>query len=246
MSGHSKWSNIKRKKEKTDGAKASIFTKFAREIAMAVKEGGGTDPDSNGKLRDCIAKAKANNVPNDNISRAVKKAGADNKSSYERMTYEGYGPSGIAVLIETLTDNKNRTAANIRHHLDKYGAGLGATGCVGYLFTEKGILLLEADGLEEETVMEDAFEAGADDFDSDAEYIEITVTPDKLRELREKLELKGYKFISAEAQFVPSTTVHIEKPEDMKKMSLLISSLEEDEDIQNFWHSMENEEELYL
>ena len=197
MSGHSKWNNIKRKKEKTDGAKAAIFTKMAREIAVAVKEGGGADPANNGKLRDVIAKAKANNVPNDNINRAIKKASDDDKTNYENIMYEGYGPSGVAVMVETLTDNRNRTASNLRHAFDKFGASLGTTGCVSFLFTKKGILLLEAESLDEDKVMEDCFDVGAEDFDVGEEFMQITTDPNELHDVREALEGKGYSFVSA-------------------------------------------------
>ena len=244
MSGHSKWNNIKRKKEKTDGAKAAIFTKMAREIAVAVKEGGGADPANNGKLRDVIAKAKANNVPNDNINRAIKKASDDDKTNYENIMYEGYGPSGVAVMVETLTDNRNRTASNLRHAFDKYGASLGTTGCVSFLFTKKGILLLEAEGLDEDKVMEDCFEVGAEDFDVGEEFMQITTDPNGLHDVREALEGKGYSFVSAEVQYLPSTTVTLSDADDLKRMGQLLDLLEEDEDVQNFWHNLENEEDL--
>lgn len=164
MSGHSKWNNIKRKKEKTDAQKAKIFTKVGREIAVAVKA-GGADPAVNGKLRDLIAKAKSLNVPNDNIQRIIKKAEGAEKDDYESITYEGYGPSGIAMMVETLTDNRNRTAGNLRHYFDKFGGNLGNNGCVSFLFTEQGVIVLDVEDKDEETVMEDAFDAGADDFD---------------------------------------------------------------------------------
>lgn len=244
MSGHSKWNNIKRKKEKTDGAKAAVFTKMAREIAVAVKEGGGPDPANNGKLRDVIAKAKANNVPNDNIARAIKKASDDDKTSYESVLYEGYGPSGVAVMVETLTDNRNRTAANLRHAFDKYGASLGTSGCVSFLFTRQGILLIEAQGRDEDAVMEDCFEVGAQDFEVGEEYMQITTDPNDLHNVREALEAKGYAFVSADVQYLPSTTVTLSAEEDLKKMGLLLDLLEEDEDVQNFWHNLENEEDL--
>ena len=244
MSGHSKWNNIKRKKEKTDGAKAAIFTKMAREIAVAVKEGGGADPANNGKLRDVIAKAKANNVPNDNINRAIKKASDDDKTNYESIMYEGYGPSGVAVMVETLTDNRNRTASNLRHAFDKYGASLGTNGCVSFLFTKKGILLLEAEGLDEDKVMEDCFDVGAEDFDVGEEFMQITTDPNSLHDVREALEAKGYSFVSAEVQYLPSTTVALSDADDLKRMGQLLDLLEEDEDVQNFWHNLENEEDL--
>ncbi len=244
MSGHSKWNNIKRKKEKTDGAKAAIFTKMAREIAMAVREGGGADPATNGKLRDVVAKAKANNLPNDNINRAIKKASDDDKANYEVVMYEGYGPSGVAVMVETLTDNRNRTASSVRHAFDKYGASLGTTGCVSFLFAKKGVLVIEAEGHDEDTVMEDCFEVGAEDFDVGEDYMQITTDPNTLHDVREALEKKGYSFISADVQYLPSTTVKLSAAEDLKKMGQLLDVLDEDEDVQNFWHNLENEEDL--
>ena len=168
MSGHSKWSTIKRKKEKTDGARAKVFTKIGRELAVAVREGGSADPASNSKLKDCIAKAKANNVPNENIERIIKKAAGDGSGeNYETVTYEGYGPSGVAVIVETLTDNRNRTAGDVRHYFDKYGGNLGTTGCVSFMFNKKGLIVIEKEGLDEDTVMTDALEAGASDFKAD-------------------------------------------------------------------------------
>ena len=244
MSGHSKWNNIKRKKEKSDGAKAAIFTKMAREIAVAVKEGGGPDPANNGKLRDVVAKAKANNVPNDNIARAIKKASDEDKANYESIMYEGYGPSGVAVMVETLTDNRNRTASNVRHAFDKYGASLGTSGCVSFLFTKKGVLLIEAEGRDEDTVMEDCFDVGAEDFEVGEDFMQITTDPNSLHDVREALEAKGYNFISAEVQYLPSTTVALSAEEDLKRMGQLLDFLEEDEDVQNFWHNLENEEDL--
>ncbi|WP_305117057.1 YebC/PmpR family DNA-binding transcriptional regulator, partial [Acutalibacter muris] len=178
MSGHSKWNNIKRKKEKADGAKAKVFTKIGRELAVAVKEGGSGDPAANSRLRDCIAKAKAANVPNDNIDRIIKRAMGDgNADNYENITYEGYGPSGVAVIVETLTDNRNRTAADVRHAFDKYGGNLGTTGCVSFMFKEKGVIVVEREGLDEDTVMADALEAGASDFAADEDVFEISTEP---------------------------------------------------------------------
>ena len=204
MSGHSKWNNIKRKKEKTDGQKAKIFTKMGREIAVAVKEGGSADPASNSKLKDAIAKAKANNVPNDNIERIIKKAaGEGSADNYEALTYEGYGPCGIAVIVETLTDNRNRTAADVRHYFDKFGGNLGQSGCVSFMFNQKGVLAIEAEDLDEDKVMEDALEAGAADFAADEDVFEITTEPDDFSAVRDDLEAKGYTFISAELQMVP-------------------------------------------
>ncbi len=238
MSGHSKWNNIKRKKEKTDGQKAKIFTKMGREIAVAVKEGGGPDPSSNSKLKDAIAKAKANNVPNDNIERIIKKAAGDaNSDNYEALQYEGYGPSGIAVIVETLTDNRNRTAGEMRHYFDKCGGNLGQTGCVGFLFNKKGVLVIEAEGLDEEKVMEDALEAGASDFNADEDVFEISTEPDDFTGVREDLEAKGYSFITAEVQMVPDVYNAIEDPEAVAKMEKLLDMLEDNDDVQDVWHN---------
>ena len=180
MSGHSKWSTIKRKKEKTDGARAKVFTKIGRELAVAVREGGGADPSSNSKLRECIAKAKANNVPNENIERIIKKAaGSADGSNYESITYEGYGPCGIAVIVETLTDNRNRTAGDVRHFFDKYRGNLGTQGCVSFMFTQKGLLVIEKEDNDEDKLMEDALEAGAEDFSSESSDVyEIYTAPE--------------------------------------------------------------------
>ncbi len=244
MSGHSKWNNIKRKKEKTDGQKAKIFTKMGREIAVAVKEGGGADPASNSKLKDAIAKAKANNVPNDNIERIIKKAAGDaNSDSYEALQYEGYGPSGIAVIVETLTDNRNRTAGEMRHYFDKCGGNLGQTGCVGYLFNKKGVLVIEAEGLDEEKVMEDALEAGASDFSADEDVFEISTEPDDFSGVRDDLEAKGYRFITAEVQMVPDVYNAIEDPELVAKMEKLLDMLEDNDDVQDVWHNWDRPDE---
>ena len=206
MSGHSKWNNIKRKKEKTDGAKAKIFTKIGRELAVAVKEGGGPDPASNSKLKDCIAKAKAANVPNENIERIIKKAaGETDGAKYESIVYEGYGPNGIAVIVEALTDNRNRTAGDVRHYFDKFGGNLGTTGCVSFLFDQKGVIVVEKEGRDEDTVMEDSLEAGASDFRADEDVFEIYTEPEDFSGVREDLEKKGYTFVSAELEMVPST-----------------------------------------
>ena len=213
MSGHSKWSNIKRKKEKTDAAKAKIFTKIGREIAVVVKA-GGANPNENSKLKDVIAKAKAANVPNDNIERIIKKAaGEGDGANYEELIYEGYGPCGVAVVVETLTDNRNRTAGEMRHYFDKCGGNLGQTGSVMFMFDRKGIIVIEADGLEEDAVMEDALEAGADDFEFDGEIFEISTEPNSLGAVRDALEdmylpmvgdpVNGTYMIPEESIFVP-------------------------------------------
>ncbi len=244
MSGHSKWNNIKRKKEKTDGQRAKIFTKIGREIAVAVKEGGSPDPAANSKLKDAIAKAKANNVPNDNIDRIIKKAaGEGNADNYEALQYEGYGPCGIAVIVETLTDNRNRTAGDLRHYFDKYGGNLGQTGCVGFMFKKKGIIAIEAEGLDEEKVMEDALEAGASDFAADVDVFEITTEPEDFSGVREDLEAKGYTFVSAEVEMVPDVYSAIEDPESVVKMEKLLDVLEDNDDVQNVWHNWDRPEE---
>ena len=244
MSGHSKWNNIKRKKEATDAVKAKIFTKIGREMMVVIKE-GGPDPNNNSKLRDLIAKAKANNVPNDNIDRLIKKAAGDSdKNSYEALTYEGYGPNGVAVIVECLTDNKNRTAGNIRHYFDKFGGNLGTTGCVSYLFSEKGIIVIEHEGeLEEDAVLEDVMELGGDDMTYSEDSIEIVCDPSAVSELREGLTAKGYLVTSAEAEEVPSTYVTLTEEESLRKMGLLLEHLEDDDDVQNVWHNWDMPEE---
>ncbi|MGI6264109.1 MAG: YebC/PmpR family DNA-binding transcriptional regulator [Acutalibacteraceae bacterium] len=243
MSGHSKWNNIKRKKEKTDGQKAKIFTKMGREIAVAVKE-GGPDPASNSKLKDCIAKAKANNVPNDNIERIIKKAaGEGSADTYEALTYEGYGPCGIAVIVEVLTDNRNRTAAEMRHYFDKNGGNLGQTGCVSFMFNKKGVLAIEAEGLDEDKVMEDALEAGASDFNSDGDVLEITTEPEDFSGVMEDLSAKGYTFLSAEVAMIPDVYNTIDDEEAAGKMEKLLDMLEDNDDVQDVWHNWERPEE---
>ena len=188
MSGHSKWENIKRKKGATDAARAKIFTKIGREIAVVVKQ-GGADPAGNAKLRDLIAKAKSNNVPNDNIDRIIKKAAGDgDKNSYESMVYEGYGPSGVAVIVECLTDNKNRTAGDIRHFFDKFGGNMGTSGCVSFMFSDVGTVVMDNNGADEDKIMEDCFEAGADDFNVDDDVIEISCDPNQVSSVREALD----------------------------------------------------------
>lgn len=244
MSGHSKWSNIKRKKEKTDGARAKIFTKIGRELSVAVKEGGGADPSINAKLKDCIAKAKANNVPNDNIERIIKKAAGSNDSEkYEAITYEGYGPSGIAVIVETLTDNRNRTAGDLRHYFDKFGGNLGTPGCVSFMFSKKGVIIIEKDELDEDEVMEDVLESGASDFISGEEVFEIYTEPENFSQIREVFENKGYNFISAEIEMVPSTYSLIEDEENKIKMQKLLDILEDNDDVQNVWHNWEESQD---
>lgn len=239
MSGHSKWSTIKRKKEKTDQARAKIFTRIGRELAMVVRT-GGPDPNVNGKLRDVIAKAKANNVPNDNIDRIIKKAaGETGGAEYEQLIYEGYGPSGVAVIVETLSDNRNRTAGEMRHYFDKCGGNLGQSGSVMFMFEHKGLIVIEAEGLDEDKVMEDALEAGADDFNFDGDVFEISTDVNSVGAVSEVLSSKGYSFLSAEATYVPATTTTIEDPELVTKMEKLIDMLDENDDVQNVWHNWE-------
>ena len=241
MSGHSKWNNIKRKKEKTDAAKASVFTRIGRELAVAVKE-GGPDPASNSKLRDVITKAKANNVPNDNIDRMLKKAAGETDKEYEDIIYEGYGPNGVAVVVETLTDNRNRTAGNIRHYFDKNGGNLGQNGSVMFMFERKGVIIMNAEGLDEETVMMDALDAGAEDFNPDGEIFEITADPNQVMKVAAALQEKGYTLESAEAAYVPATTTVLEDEESLFKMNRMLDMMEEDDDVQNVWHSWDQAE----
>ena len=241
MSGHSKWNNIKRKKEKADGARAKVFTKIGRELAVAVKQGGGPDPNANSRLRDCIAKAKAANVPNDNIDRIIKRAaGEGDDTKYETIQYEGYGPNGIAVIVEALTDNRNRTAGDIRHYFDKFGGNLGQNGCVSFLFEKKGVLVIEKEGRDEDRVMEDCLEAGASDFEADEDVFEITTEPDDFSGVLGDLTEKGYEFVSAEVEMVPSTTVTLTDPAAAEKMQKLLDALEDHDDVQNVWHNWDN------
>ncbi|MBO5575809.1 MAG: YebC/PmpR family DNA-binding transcriptional regulator [Ruminococcus sp.] len=243
MSGHSKWENIKRKKGATDAARAKIFTKIGREIAVCVKE-GGADPAGNARLRDLIQKAKANNVPNDNIERCIKKAAGDgDKNNYESMVYEGYGPSGVAVIVECLTDNKNRTAGDVRHYFDKFGGNLGTTGCVSFMFTDKGEIVVENNGADEDKIMEDIFEAGADDFNIDDDVIEIACGPNDVSAVREALEGMGYNVLSAEAAKVPSNYTTLTDEDALKKMRLLLENLEDNDDVQNVYHNWDMPEE---
>ncbi len=240
MSGHSKWSTIKRKKEKTDGARAKVFTKIGRELAVAVKEGGSADPSANSRLKDCIAKAKANNVPNDNIERIIKKAaGGNDNDNFEDCIYEGYGPCGIAVIVETLTDNRNRTAADLRHYFDKFGGNLGAIGCVSFMFNKKGVIIIEREGQDEDDVMTDALDSGAADFVAEDEIFEITTEPEDFSAVRDALEAKGYSFVSAEVESVPDTYNKIEQEDMVVKMTRLLDMLEDNDDVQNVWHNWE-------
>ena len=235
MSGHSKWSTIKRKKEKTDSKRGKIFTKIGRELAVAVKE-GGADPNSNSRLKDIIAKAKANNMPSDTISRSIKKAAGEAGSiNYESIVYEGYGPGGVAVIVEALTDNRNRTAGEVRHSFDKNGGSMGATGCVAWMFERKGIVIVEnSEKIDEEELIMTALEAGADDVGEDDGDFEITTTPASFTAVYEALENAGYTIAMAEVQMVPSNTVSIteEVEESIQKM---LDMLDDSDDVQNIY-----------
>ena len=240
MSGHSKWSTIKNKKAKNDGARAKIFTKIGRELIVAIKEGGSADPNVNSKLKDCIAKAKANNVPNDNIERIIKKAASDgDQSKYEAITYEGYGPGGIAVIVEALTDNRNRTAGEVRHYFDKFGGNLGTQGCVSFMFERKGVLITVSEDLDEDTVMEDALENGASDFKVEDGVFEIYTEPEDFSTVNDALTAKGYTFIEAEIEMVPGNYTKLEDEEQITKMQRLLDNLEDNDDVQNVWHNWE-------
>ena len=243
MSGHSKWHNIAQKKGKSDAQRASIFTKIGREIAVAVKA-GGPDPNSNSKLRDVIDKAKSNNMPNDNINRTIKKAAGEGEGdNYETVTYEGYGPSGVAVIVNTLTDNRNRTAANVRHYFDKFGGNMGTTGCVSFMFDEKGVIVIENDGIDEDEITMDALEAGADDISVDEECIEITTAPADFHAVRDSLESK-YTLSSAEISMVPQTMTQLTDEEQIKMMSRMLENMEDDDDVQDVYHNWDMPEDL--
>lgn len=243
MSGHSKWNNIKRRKEATDAVKAKIFTKIGREMIVCIRE-GGPDPNNNARLRDLIAKAKANNVPNENIDRLIKKAsGEGSKNDYESVVYEGYGPSGVAVIVECLTDNRNRTAGDVRHYFDKFGGNLGTNGCVSFQFTEKGIIVSENEGVSEEKAMEDCVDCGGDDLTIEEDTIVMECAPGSVSEVREALAAKGYHILSAEAEKVPSSLVRLEDPEDVKKMQNLLDHLEENDDVQSVYHNWDMPED---
>ncbi len=238
MSGHSKWSNIKHKKEKTDAQKAKVFTKIGKEISVAVKE-GGADPTSNSKLRDLIIKAKANNVPNDNIDRIIKKAAGGDGGNYDEIVYEGYGIGGVAVIVETLTDNRNRTSADVRHYFDKFGGNMGTSGCVSFMFDTKGVIVIEAEDVDEDKLFEDIIECGADDMSNEGEVFEIYTAPAEVGTVAEALEKLGYTYVSAEAEKVPQNYVTLTEEEQLLKMRKLLDALEDNDDVQNVWHNWE-------
>ena len=244
MSGHSKWKNIMHRKGKSDAQRAKIFTKIGREISVAVKE-GGSDPASNGKLWDLIAKAKLNNVPNENIERVIKKsAGEGDKNEYESIFYEGYGTSGVAVIVETLTENRNRTAGEIRHYFDKFSGNLGQIGSVGWMFAEKGVIVIDKTNINDDKLMEDCLEAGAIDFNSDDEIFEVFTDPSELSAVRASLEKCHYTFLSSQVERIPSNYIRLEKEEDMILMRRLLDMLEDNDDVQNVWHNWENEDDI--
>ncbi len=241
MSGHSKWANIKNKKEKADSARGKIFTKIGREIAVAVKS-GGANPDANSKLRDIIAKAKAANIPNDNIERSIKKAAGDgDATNYESLMYEGYGTAGVAVIVEALTDNRNRTAGDMRHLFDKHGGNLGQSGSVSYMFDKKGVIAIEKnDSLVEDDLMMLALDSGADDFSADDECYEILTSPENFSSVREKLEAEKLDFLEAEIKYVPQNYVSVTE-EQAVKLERLIDALEDNDDVQNVWTNWDEE-----
>lgn len=239
MSGHSKWNNIKHKKEKTDAQRAKVFTKIGKEIAVAVKE-GGPEPTSNSKLRDLIIKAKANNVPNDNIERIIKKAAGGDGASYDEIDYEGYGIGGVAVIVEALTDNRNRTSADVRHYFDKFGGNLGTSGCVSFMFDDKGVIVIESEDIDEDKLFEDVLECGADDLSNEGEVFEIYTDPAQVGAVAEALEKKGYRYISAEAEKVPQNYVTLADEEQLTKFRRMLELLEDSDDVQNVWHNCEN------
>lgn len=245
MSGHSKWANIKRQKGMADAKKGKVFTKLGREIQIAVKVGGSTDPNTNSKLKDVIAKCKAANMPNDNIQRSIKKAAGDGDSAnYEEITYEGYGPGGVAVICECTTDNRNRTAGDLRHYFDKFGGNLGQSGCVSFMFNKKGVIVIENDGkINEDDLMMEALEVGAEDFKADGDVFEILTDPAEFSAVREALEKKGYEFLEAEVSMIPTTTTKLTDPEHIKFMDKLIENLEDLDDVSNVYHSWEQDEE---
>ncbi len=244
MSGHSKWHNIQAKKGKTDAARGKIFTKIGREIAIAVRE-GGANPDSNSKLKDIIAKAKANNMPNDNIQRSIKKAaGEGTGANYEEMTYEGYAPGGVAVIVEIVTDNRNRTSSDVRHIFDKNGGSLGTPGSVGYMFDKKGVIVIEREpGMDEDEMMMQALECGAEDVKVEEDAFEVITAPNDFSAVREALEAAGFAFVSADKQMIPQNTVAVTDPDTITKIQKLLDMLDDNDDVSEVYHNAELPEE---
>lgn len=242
MSGHSKWANIKTRKGKSDAQRGKIFTKIGRELAIAVKSGGG-NPDANSRLKDVIAKAKAANLPNDNIMRSIKKAAGDGEgSSFEEITYEGYGPGGVAVIVDAATDNRNRTAGDIRHYFDKFGGNLGQSGSVSFMFNKKGLILIEkTSGINEDDLIMEALDAGAEDFIVEEDYFEILTDTNDFSKAREALEKIGYEFIQAEVSMIPTVMTKLSDSKQIEQMEKLIENLEDMDDVQNVYHNWEQE-----
>lgn len=238
MAGHSKFANIKHKKEKNDAKRGKIFTKLGRELMVAVKS-GGPDPENNAKLKEVIAKAKGNNMPNDTIARSIKRAsGEAGNVTYENITYEGYGPNGIAVIVECLTDNKNRTAANVRHAFSKYGGNLGTSGCVAFMFEKKGQIIIERQkAMDEDELMMIVLEAGAQDMQSEEELFEVIIDPVEFNSVYDALQEAGYEFMTAELTMLPSTMTELTSDDDLKNMEKMLDQLEDDDDVQNVWHN---------
>ncbi len=242
MSGHSKWHNIQKTKGAADAKRSQIFTKIAREMIVAVKQGGSGDPANNSRLATVVAKAKAANMPNDNIKRTIDKAlGAGNSDNFESVVYEGYGPNGVAVIVEALTDNRQRTAPEVRHLLDKYGKGLGATGCVSWSFDQKGVIVIEREDLDEDAMMMDALDCGADDMQVEEEVFTVYTAPDAFGDVLAQLEEKGYAFLEASVQMVPQNYVKLTDEADIKNMEKLIDQLEDNDDVQNVYHNWDQD-----
>ena len=244
MSGHSKWHNIQAKKGKADAARGKIFTKIGREIAIAVRE-GGPDPNVNGKLRDIIAKAKANNMPNDNIQRSIKKASGEGGGvNYEEFSYEGYAPGGVAVIVDILTDNRNRTSSDIRHIFDKNGGSLGTTGSVSYQFDNKGVIVIEREpDMDEDDILMKAMDCGAEDMKTEEDAFVIYTAPNDFSAVREALENEGLSFISAEKQMVPQNTIKVDDPDTVAKIQKLLDMLDDNDDVSEVYHNAELPEE---
>ncbi|MDR2571492.1 MAG: YebC/PmpR family DNA-binding transcriptional regulator [Oscillospiraceae bacterium] len=240
MAGHSKWKNIQRTKGAADAKRGKVFTKIAREIIVAVKEGGSGDPAKNSRLAAAIAKAKAANMPNDNVKRTIERAaGSGNADNYERVTYEGYGPRGVAVIVDAMTDNRNRIAAEVRLNFDKYGGNLGTSGCVSWSFDRKGVIVIDNEDGEhdEESVLNDALEAGADDIEIDEDVFEIYTSPDGFASVSGTLENVGYKILSAQIEMVPQNYITLSDPADIKNMTKMLELMEDNDDIQDVWHN---------
>ena len=244
MSGHSKWHNIQKTKGAADAKRSAAFTKIAKEIIVAVKQGGSGDPNNNSRLATVIAKAKAANMPNDNIKRTIDKAlGSGNTDNYESVTYEGYGPGGVAVIVEALTDNRQRTAPEVRHYFDKYGKGMGAQGCVSWSFDRKGVIIIDnEDGdYEEDQVMMDAMDCGADDFEAEDDVFTVYTDPDDFNAVADAMTQKGYSFVSAQIEMVPQNYQKLTDPEQISLMEKLLDIMDDDDDVQNVWHNWDED-----